>query len=282
VTEPLDEQSRAAVAAALDVASAQGLTVTDPRLVGRGSNRIVWLRPAPVVARVMTGTVVLHDDPRAWLRREIDVGLHLASQGAPIVPPASEVDPGPHLSRGLWVSLWRHVPTQDVAPSADHLGRSLRELHDALASYDGPLPPRSVALEEIDWLLNALQANPEHQAWRDERDRLAPRLEDLDTDPRAQPLHGDTAWSNLLWTADGPRWNDFEDVCIGSPAWDVVGLVDDARDRKGDAYAARVQASYGRTFDPQLTDLVRDAQTLYGTLWRRYARRSPTAPQPAR
>src|SRR4051812_50167694 len=69
MTDAPDGQSRAAIAAALAVASAQGLTVTDPRVVGRGSNRIVWLRPAPIVARVMTGTVVLHDEPRARLER---------------------------------------------------------------------------------------------------------------------------------------------------------------------------------------------------------------------
>jgi Ser/Thr protein kinase RdoA (MazF antagonist) len=76
--------------------------------------------------------------------------------------------------------------------------------------------------------------------------------------------------SNLLSTTSGPRWNDFEDVCFGPVAWDVVGVVEDARERKGDAFAAQVLAAYGRQVDPILAQLVQEVQRLYGTLWQRY------------
>ena len=46
-----------AVAAAVAVASEQGLRVADAVPVGTGSNVIVHLRPSPIVARVMSGTV---------------------------------------------------------------------------------------------------------------------------------------------------------------------------------------------------------------------------------
>jgi hypothetical protein len=265
VATPPDSRTRAAIAAALAVASAAGLRVREPRVVGAGSNRIVWLWPAPIVARVMTGTVVLHADPRAWLAREIDAGAFLAAAGAPIVAPARAVDPGPHLRDGLWLSLWEHVPVVPADLPAAAIGRSLRELHDALARYPGELPPRSAVLAEIDWLLAALGGPAE---LREERDRLAPRLGQAD--PDGQPLHGDASLSNLLPTAAGPKWNDFEDVCFGSPAWDVVGLLDDARERHGEAFAAALLAAYGRDPDPALIQLVRDAHALYGTLWRRY------------
>src|SRR3712207_4837966 len=104
-----DEASRAAVAAAMAVAEEQGIRVTEPTLVGLGSNRIVWLRPAPVVARVMTGTAVLHHDPGAWLARELDVGVFLAAHGAPIVAPTADFEPGPHSAGGLWLSLWEYA-----------------------------------------------------------------------------------------------------------------------------------------------------------------------------
>lgn len=71
-------------------------------------------------------------------------------------------------------------------------------------------------------------------------------------------------------TSAGPRWNDFEDVCLGSPAWDVVGLLDDAREHHGEAFAADLLAAYGRDVDRTLAPLVRDAHALYGKLWRRY------------
>jgi Phosphotransferase enzyme family len=270
MAEPRDERTRAAVAAALAVASGEGLRVAEPRVVGSGSNRIVWLWPAPVVARVMTGTVVLHADPRAWLARELDLGAFLAGTAAPIVPPTSVADPGPHVRAGLWMSLWEHVEVVPADVPAADVGRSLSALHDAMAGYPGVLPPRSALLEEIDWLLTALAGQAGLAALVEERDRLAPLLHRGDAG--GQPLHGDASLSNLLRTGTGLLWNDFEDVCFGSPAWDVVGLLDDARERRGEAFAADVLAAYGRAADPALNQLVRDAQALYGTLWRRYRR----------
>jgi Ser/Thr protein kinase RdoA (MazF antagonist) len=148
--------------------------------------------------------------------------------------------------------------------SAGEAGGSLRALHDALARYPGPLPDRSAVLAEIDWLLAAL--GPSELS--DERDRLAPMLER--SERGGQPLHGDASMTNLLSTGAGPRWNDFEDVCRGPLEWDVVGLVEDARDRRGDAFAAEVLTAYGRDIDPALARLVDDVQRLYGTLWQRY------------
>jgi hypothetical protein len=278
VAEPRDDLAGAAVAAARAVASGEGLRVVEPRVVGRGSNRIIWLWPAPIVARVMTGTVVLHADPRAWLAREIDVGAFLAGAGAPVVPPTSGVDPGPHLHDGLWVSLWEHVEVVPAEVSGGEVGESLRWLHDALAGYPGTLPPRSAVIDEIDWLLAALAGRPGVAPLFEERDRLAPLL-CMEHGAGAQPLHGDTSLSNLLTTQAGPRWNDFEDVCSGSPAWDVIGLLDDARERKGQAFAAEVLAAYGRDVDPALTGLVRDTHALYGTLWRRYVRTGVPRPR---
>ncbi len=236
--------------------------------MGRGGNRIIWLWPAPIVARVMTGTAVLHSDPRAWLAREIDVGTFLAGTGAPIVSPVSVIDPGPHVSGGLWMSLWEHVEIIAADLPGGEVGRSLRSLHDAMARYPGALPPRSAVLEEIDWLLAALAEHADLAALLEERDRLAPLLRQGDTG--GQPLHGDASLSNLLTTRAGPRWNDFEDVCFGSPAWDLVGLLDDAREQNGEVFAADLLTAYERDVDSTLTQLVRDAQALYGTLWRRY------------
>jgi hypothetical protein len=275
VAERQDDLSQVAIAAALAVASGEGLRVVEPRVVGRGSNRIIWLWPAPIVARVMTGTAVLHVDPGAWLAREIDVGTFLAGAGAAVVAPASDVDPGPHVSGGLWLSFWEHVDVIPADVSAGEAGRALRVLHDALAGYSGELPPRSAVLVEIDWLLVALTEQAGIAALREERERLAPMLRRVDAE--GQPLHGDASFSNLLATSAGPRCNDFEDVCFGSPAWDVVGLWDDACKRNGQAFAADLLAGYGHHVDPTLRDLVRDGQDLYGSLWQQYRQMISTA-----
>lgn len=260
-----------AVEAASAIAAAQGLRVIDAVPVGTGSNVIVHLRPAPVVARVMTGTVVLHRDPRAWLKRELDVGRFLAGR-APVVAPTEEADPGPYERDGLWLSLWEHVDVRATPLAAAAVGRALRDLHDALAQYPGALPPRSAVLEEIDWLLRALGQDGSDLAA--ERDRLADFINDQRDAPDQRPLHGDASFSNLLATADGPRWNDFEDVCVGPVEWDVAGVVADARERHGSAFAAEVLAAYGNGCDPDVLARVDAVHALYGTLWRRYAIRS--------
>ena len=210
-----------AIAAASAVAIEQGLRVVDAVPVGTGSNVIVHLRPAPVVARVMTGTVVLHRDPRAWLTRELEVGAFLADR-APVVAPTREVDPGPYVRGQLWLSLWEYAEVRPVALTAADVGRALRTLHDALAQYPGTLPPRTEVLAEIDWLLHALAGAGDVSELAAERDRLADFIRDAHS--TGQPLHGDASLSNLLATAGGPRWNDFEDVCVGAVEWDVAGV----------------------------------------------------------
>ena len=260
-----------AVTAAVAVATEQGLQVTEAIPVGTGSNVIVHLRPSPIVARVMSGTVVLHPDPHAWLTRELAVGAFLAERTTAIVAPTKEIDPGPYLHSNLWLSFWEHVEVRTVAHEAAEVGRALRELHDALAEYPGPLPPRSDLLGEIDWILNALSGEDDQAELCAERDRVAEVV--LERSAAAQPIHGDASFSNLLATSSGPRWNDFEDVCIGTVEWDVAGVLSDARSARGDAFAADVLAAYGRECDPAALGRIDQVHALYGHLWRRYVRR---------
>jgi hypothetical protein len=245
-----------AVETAAAVAREHGLRVDDPVALGRGSNTMVLLRPAPVVARVMTGTVVLHDDPCAWLTREVAVGTHLAAHGAPAVAPADELPPGPHERDGVWLTFWRYVEHEPgVIPPAADVGRSLRVLHDALASFEGELEP----FDRI----------------RDEIEQLGGTLDDVaasafDSDRPRQALHGDVSLTNILTTPAGLVWNDLEDVCKGPVEWDVAGLVDAAERRDlGERYVAEFLAAYdGPTIDA-LEPFMR-AGTIYGDAWRAY------------
>ena len=260
-----------AVAAAVAVATEQGVRVDDPIAVGTGSNVIVHLRPSPIVARVMTGTVVLHPDPHAWLTREIAVGTFLAERMTAVVAPTKEVDPGPYVSGNLWMSFWEYVEVRKTPLEAAAIGQALRALHDALTEYRGPLPPRAAVLDEIDWLLNALPSEPALSA---ERDRLAEVIHELEHAADRQPLHGDASLSALLATSSGPRWNDFEDVCVGTVEWDVAGVLSDARAAHGEAFSAEVLAAYGGECDPAALERVDQVHALYGALWHRYRRRA--------
>lgn len=122
---------RRAVAAATATAAASGLASNDPVVIHAQSNVLLHLRPAPVVARVMTGTVALHDAPRRWLERELSVLAFPAPTGL-AVPPTGLIDPRPHCRNGLWMTLpsgsprsSRHLSAGRRCPSPTH-ARSAR------------------------------------------------------------------------------------------------------------------------------------------------------------
>ena len=76
---------------------AHGLPTSDPVVLRDLTNLIVHLRPAPVVARVQLTLGALRG--LAWARAEIDAAHFLAAAGAPVAPPARDVDPGPARGR---------------------------------------------------------------------------------------------------------------------------------------------------------------------------------------
>ena len=107
-----------------------------------------------------------------------------------------------------------------------------------------------------------------------ERDRLAEVILEHEDAADQQPLHGDASLSNLLATSSGPRWNDLEDVCVGTVEWDVAGVLSDARAAHGDAFSAEVLAAYGGECDPAALERVDQVHALYGVLWRLYRQRA--------
>src|SRR4051794_15064607 len=207
------------LAAAQAVAREHGVACDEAVRIAAGSNVVVHLKPAPLVARVMTGTALLHDDPEQWLAREVAVGAFLAGRTDLIVPPSDMLPPGPHEQDGLWMTLWRFVPhdAQAAPPEPRELGRSLRALHAALADFPGDLAPLS---EIRDWLARLLaELRPSPALTRQDIDWLRFQMEALtpavfESSLPAQALHGDASMSNLLRTEGGLVWNDLEDVCI--------------------------------------------------------------------
>jgi hypothetical protein len=273
----------AALAAAQAVAREHGVACDEAVLIAAGSNALVHLKPAPVVARVMTGTAVLHDDIERWLAREVAVAAFLAERSDLAVAPSDLLAPGPHERDGLWMTLWKFVSHDAHAPPPEprELGRSLRELHAALADFSGDL----AALSEVgDWLGRLLAELRPSPAWtqrdidwlRFKLDTLTPAV--FESSLPAQALHGDASVGNLLRTDRGLVWNDLEDVCHGPVAWDVCGLVTSARARGHSATATEaLLAAYG---DPGVDDLEAflEAHVLYEVVWHAYeGRRRPQA-----
>ena len=263
------------------MAREHGVACDEAVRIAGGSNVLVHLKPAPVVARVMTGTALLHDDVEEWLTREVAVGAFVAQRSELVVPPSDILPPGPHERDGLWMTLWRFVSHDAQAPPPDprELGRSLRRLHAALADFPGDLPPLS---ETRDWLMRLLaELRPSPSLTQQDIDRLRLKLDALtpavfESSLPAQPLHGDASMSNLLRTENGLVWNDLEDVCAGPVGWDIAGLVSSARARGQSAtFTEELLAAYG---GPGVEDLEAflEAHALYEVVWQAFeAQRRP-------
>jgi hypothetical protein len=271
------------LAAAQAVAREHGVACDDAVRIAGGSNVLVHLKPAPVVARVMTGTALLHDDVEQWLAREVAVAAFVADRSDVVVTPSDILPPGPYERDGFWMTLWKFVPhdTQAPPPEPRELGRSLRRLHAALAYFPGDLAPLSEIRDWLERLLDELRPSP--SLTQQDIDWLRSRLDALtpvvfESSLPVQAIHGDASMSNLLRTESGLVWLDFEDVCAGPVAWDVSGLVTSAKARGQSAtFTDELLAAYG---DPGVSDLdaFLDAHALYEVVWHAFeARRRPGA-----
>lgn len=255
-------EDRAALEAAVAVATAQGLRVDDPVILRDQLNVLVHLRPAPVVARV-AGTLAAVRPGTAWQARELSVAGHLARAGAPVVAPSDELPPGPYEHAGRVLSFWQYAPP---APEVDAAaaGEALAHCHEALRSYAGSLPLLG-GVTEAEALLARLAA--EERIDGDAATELLLRFQELipmlsELRSPVQPLHGDSHLGNVL---GGPLWNDWEDTCLGPVGWDAACLLAGrhGRERQEAAYAASRMG-----LDPGELHLWIEARSLQMAVWR--------------
>lgn len=273
-----------ALAAARAVAFANSLACDDAAVLAAGSNVLVHLKPAPVVARVMTGTAMLHNDIERWLSREVATGAFLGQRGL-AVPPSELMAPGPYQHEGHWMTFWHYVEHDPSGsrPRAQELGASLRELHDALADFSGELGPLSDVHDWLDRLLAELR--PSAMLAAHDIDLLRARLQELtptvfESLLPVQPIHGDASMGNLLRTNQGLIWNDLEDVCVGPVHWDIAGLVVEARDSaEGEVFVSDFLHAYGEVALDQLDDFI-ETHRIYSIVWQAFvAQRRPASTQ---
>jgi hypothetical protein len=262
-------EDRGAVAAAVAVARAHGLRVEDPVVLRDRLNVLVWLKPAPVVARV-AGTIAAIRPGDEWVRRELAVAGALAAAGAPVVVPSAELPPGPHLHDGRILSFWTHVPAREDPVDPRAAGEALRACHEALRGFAGSLPLLGV-ITEAEALLARLAT--EHTLDPEAAMALQHRYDDLRAAMKnmrapVQPLHGDAHLGNVIDGPDGPLWNDWEDTCLGPVGWDAACLIAGAR--LSGSGVARAEAALGATgiaLDPGELALWVEARTLQVLVW---------------
>ena len=235
------------LAAALAAAADHGLPVSEPRVLRDLTNVLVHLSPAPVVARVPVTLARLR--PPSWFAGEVELARFLADRGAPVAPPATEVDAGPHEHGGRLVTFWRHVDHDPSRFDPTHAGHALRELHGALTDWRSTLPTCD-RLAELDALLERLTPSP--FVSRDELDGLRERHASLAAGGpvEGRPLHGDSHFRNILWSPEGPLWTDLENACTGPVEYDLACIA-----WRGDAGTPAALSAYGPFDEGRLMEL---------------------------
>jgi hypothetical protein len=253
-----------AIRAAVAYAAAHGIRSVEPAVLKDGSNVLVHLRPAPVVARVAGTTGLVRRPVADWFARELSLVDHLLERDVPVVPPSSELPRGPVVHDGMTMSFWTFVPHDPaVSIKPADFAMSLASLHRALADYPGPLPTAG----PLDDVLLGLSFVGEHaSALRAEHERLSALLP-----VGGQALHGDAHPGNVLATPAGLVWNDFEDTWRGPLEWDLAVM---SRTKQLDGSEAL--AAYPDPFDADLVEVCREIRWLQVQIWMRASvRRNP-------
>ena len=249
-----------AIAASVSVASAHGISVENPYILADAYSIKIHLRPDPIVARVSTLTPLLRFPIEPWLEREISVAKFLSTKGAPVVAPSDLLPQIVHHYDGLAMTFWQYVrPVSDIVVQSGEIAKMLAELHVVLRDYPGELPLLAPPLNDIPRglerlrLLENILTEKDIILLQETYNLLISKLDNhIDS---LQPLHGDAHKLNLISTAKGLLWNDFEDTCMGSIIWDLINLSDEEIN------------AYPLNIEPEIIKLYRQIREIHGITW---------------
>lgn len=222
-----------AIAAAVASATAQGLTATDATVLNDSNRLVLRLMPCDVVARVAR---VSHHTGSTEV--EIDVVRRLAGADAPVAVLAPGVEPRIDIRDGFVVTMWKHydsVPSRDLAP-AEYV-RALQRLHAGLRRIDAEAPHFMDRVRETQEFAASHDVTPDLADA--DRALLSNTLTDLGNAIVArgaaeQLLHGEPHPWNVLDTAEGLLFIDFENVARGPVEYDLAWVPDDGSARYPD------------------------------------------------
>lgn len=215
-------QVQSAVQAARAHAAALGLRA-DEAVVLQNANRLALrLLPGDVLARVAPAT---HSLGAAF---EVEVTRRLAATDAPVAALDPRVEPRVYERDGFSITFWtsyQPVTAGGVAP-ADYAG-ALARLHAGLRQIDLPAPHFTDRITEAQRVAGDRDATPE--LGEADRELLSATLRTLrrEIEQRGaveQLLHGEPHPGNVLHTAGGLLFIDWETCCRGPVEFDIAHL----------------------------------------------------------
>ena len=239
-----------------------------PAIVADKSNLVLRLAPHPIIARVAMATSLVRVG-MAWLRREVEINRFLADHGCSVTRPATGMPAGPFERHGLVISFWdeERIVAERAEPHA--AGAALRQAHRALARYDRAALPVWGNVEEARQVFARARFFTEPELRR--MQRVWEKVDEIVASAPSrtasfQAVHGDAHIGNVLATARGPVWTDWEDAFVGPVEWDIASLRSKAElfgEEREDIDA--MTEAYGGDYDVDLArdlGLVRNVQVI--------------------
>ena len=211
-----------AIAAALTIATSQGLAAEDA-LVLQNSNKLsLRITPCDVLARVAPPTL---DGARRGAQFEIDLAQHLAEAGGPVGRLDPRVAPRDYDQDGHAVTLWTYSEpvSQQIAPAA--YATALSQLHAGMRQVDLPTPHFTERVASAQQLVADRERTPDLPESKRQLLDDTLRTSSEAIEERGAPeqlLHGEPHPGNLLSTPHGPRFIDLETCCRGPVEFDLA------------------------------------------------------------
>jgi hypothetical protein len=220
------ERRERAIEAATEIAATYRMRSDAPVILKDSNNTVIHLAPFPVVAKVATST--LQKQNGSDLEHELNVALHLADLGAPIVPPSAEIPSAVYRYKDLEITFWQHCAgeiREEIA--CPELLCAIKQFHAAFSDYQGELKPFTEKYEECYSLLDSDRLSPELRSTdrrflRQVYEHLSARLQTFDYE--CVPAHEELHSGNVLWTDTGPLLIDFESCCLAPREIDFLAF----------------------------------------------------------
>lgn len=202
-------------------ASSLGLTARHAAVLHNSNKIALRLRPCDVLARVAPAA-------HRGAQLEVDIAQRLSEAGSPV---AALTAPRVFVRDDYEITLWTYYEpvTTAAMPPADY-AQALDRLHAGMRRVHLSVPHFTDRVAQAQTLVAARDRTPELAGA--DRTFLAGTLDRLrravsDSGRPEQLLHGEPHPGNLLRTAAGPLFIDFETCCRGPVEFDLAHAPDE-------------------------------------------------------
>lgn len=223
-----------ALAATTSLASELGLRVAGTTIIQRANRLTVRLLPCDVLVRI--AATVRRNEQIAMF--ELDMAQRLEVAGSPIALLEPRVEPHVYIQDGFAITFWRYYETSADETTPDEYAHALERLHAGMKHLDVVAPRFTDRVDEAQAIVQ--DRSQSHELAEADRELLSDSLRDLRRAVVArganeQLLHGEPHPGNLLKTASGMRFIDFETCCYGPIEFDIAHAPDEIAGHYADA-----------------------------------------------